>query len=337
MLPCAQRQRAVGRASDIAAVPADVQHPGFPRIRARLEDAAFAAALRLRSTAYDKSAFARLKEIDAERLSYHEAKTPVMVAERTSKPLTIRVLARGNWMDESGEICKPAVPQFLPHAQAPSNRPLTRLDLAHWLCSAENPLTARVIMNRLWRDLFGAGLSPQVDDLGAQGEPPSHPELLDWLAVEFRESGWDLKHMVKLMVMSQTYRQCSRIRPRCTRSIPTTVCWRHRRRAGSMRNSFVTTLLTIAGPGSGREACRPSPTSRLLLRWVVVPHRQYVADRPRNAAEFTCTGSGRFSIRCCLLDASGRRPYQTRSTANSPQQALTPLNDPSSSRPPAVA
>ena len=76
-------------------------------------------------------------------------------------------------------------------------RRLNRLDLAQWLCSPDNPLTARTFVNRLWMLMFGAGISPSVDDLGSQGQWPTHPDLLDWLTVEFTESGWDVKHLVK--------------------------------------------------------------------------------------------------------------------------------------------
>src|SRR5690606_26307282 len=84
-----------------------------------------------------------------------------------------------------------------------------RLDLANWLVSKENPLGARAIVNQVWKEFFGIGLSRTVEDLGAQGEWPTHPELLDWLAVEFMESGWDMRHLVRLIVTSHTYRQTS--------------------------------------------------------------------------------------------------------------------------------
>src|SRR5262249_1886424 len=103
----------------------------------------------------------------------------------------------------------PEVPAFLPHS-APSDQPASRLDLARWLTSEENPLTARVIVNRLWAMMFGRGLVATPDDFGAQGTPPTHPELLDWLAVEFRDSGWNIKHMVRLMCTSEAYRRSSR-------------------------------------------------------------------------------------------------------------------------------
>src|SRR6185295_14834022 len=94
-------------------------------------------------------------------------------------------------------------------AENRESRSLTRLDLAEWITSPENPLTARVFMNRLWKQFFGTGLSKVLDDFGMQGEPPVNPELLDWLACEFMDSGWDVKHMVRLIVNSRTYKQVS--------------------------------------------------------------------------------------------------------------------------------
>jgi hypothetical protein len=120
----------------------------------------------------------------------------------------VRILPRGNWLDESGEVVEPAVPASL-NPLGVEGRRATRLDLARWLVAADNPLTARVFVNRLWKLTFGQGIVRTVEDLGSQGELPSHPELLDWLSVDFRESGWDIKRLHKLMVMSATYRQSS--------------------------------------------------------------------------------------------------------------------------------
>ncbi|MGI8604038.1 MAG: PSD1 and planctomycete cytochrome C domain-containing protein [Verrucomicrobiales bacterium] len=153
------------------------------------------------------------------RIGKFRAQKEAIVSNATKTLITVavpprltRVLPRGNWMDESGALVDPAVPAFLnpkSEVQNPKSTRLTRLDLSNWLLAPDNPLTARVFVNRLWKQFFGIGLSKQLDELGSQGEWPLHPELLDWLAVEFRESGWNVKHLVKLIVMSTTYRQSS--------------------------------------------------------------------------------------------------------------------------------
>lgn len=145
---------------------------------------------------------ARVRECDA-----GWARSTIAVQVPENKRLTTRILARGNWQDESGKVVQPAVLHFLPSTSVPKDRRLTRLDLAKWITAPENPLTARHFVNRLWKQFFGSGISNVLNDLGGQGEWPSHPELLDWLAIEFRESGWDVNHMVTLMVTSRSYQQ----------------------------------------------------------------------------------------------------------------------------------
>jgi hypothetical protein len=123
---------------------------------------------------------------------------------------TVRILPRGDWQNESGEVVLPATPKFLPgYIESGKEKRLTRLDLAQWLVSRQNPLTARVVMNRLWKLFYGAGLVKTLDDMGTQSEAPVQQPLLDWLACEFMESGWNVRHMLRLMVTSHTYRQSS--------------------------------------------------------------------------------------------------------------------------------
>ena len=135
-----------------------------------------------------------------------EREIPTMLVSQSVEPRLMRVLPRGNWMDDSGEVARPRFPAFLDGVLI-AEEPLSRRHLAEWISSKNNPLTARAFVNRLWKLYFGNGLSKVLDDLGSQGEWPTHPELLDWLAVEFMESGWNVKHMVRLLVTSQTYRQ----------------------------------------------------------------------------------------------------------------------------------
>jgi hypothetical protein len=147
---------------------------------------------------------AKLAALTTEKVEFTKT-IPTTLVTVATEPRITRVLPRGNWMSDAGEIVQPAVPHFLPHATNAARA--TRLDLATWIVARNNPLTARVFVNRLWKLYFGTGLTKTLDDFGTRGETPSHPELLDWLASEFMDSGWDVKHMVKLMVMSHTYRQ----------------------------------------------------------------------------------------------------------------------------------
>jgi hypothetical protein len=134
--------------------------------------------------------------------------TPVM--QELERPRPAYVLARGQY-DQPGAAVSPSIPAAL-GALGPG-APRDRLGLARWIVSPENPLTARVVVNRYWQLVFGAGLVRTVNDFGLQGEAPSHPELLDWLAIEFVRSGWDLKHLLRLMVTSATYGQASAFTP----------------------------------------------------------------------------------------------------------------------------
>lgn len=149
-----------------------------------------------------------LADLNQQRKALQESIVTTLVT-RTVEPRMVRVLPRGNWMDESGNPVSPSFPQFLNVSYTPATSRMSRLDLAQWVVHSENPLTSRVVTNRLWKLLFGRGLSPRLDDLGAQGALPSHPELLDFLALQLIDSGWDVRAMIKMMVMSGTYRQSS--------------------------------------------------------------------------------------------------------------------------------
>jgi len=133
-----------------------------------------------------------------------------LVMKERDQPRETHVLARGNFLNPGDQVM-PAVPAILP--PLPAGEPANRLTLARWLVSPENPLTARVTINRVWEQYFGHGLVETVEDFGTQGERPTHPELLDWLATEFVRQGWSFKAMHRLIVTSATYRQSSRATP----------------------------------------------------------------------------------------------------------------------------
>ncbi|HQR32054.1 MAG TPA: DUF1549 domain-containing protein [Blastocatellia bacterium] len=201
------------------------------------------AFLRTAAPSELKQAFAKLSELQLERQKFVDDLPPLMVMQEMPQPRPAFVLKRGAY-DAPGEPVERAVPAALP--PMPAGLPNNRLGLARWLVSKEHPLTARVAVNRYWQMLFGTGLVKTSEDFGAQGEPPSHPELLDWLAVAFRDGSrnstgggrdlvhsgksgskanplatargtvsepWDIKALFKTMVMSATYRQSSKFNP----------------------------------------------------------------------------------------------------------------------------
>jgi len=149
-------------------------------------------------------------ELRRQRERLLDAIPTTMVMEEMPRPRDTHVLIRGEY-DKRGDKVSPGVPQVLgaPRAGTASNR----LALARWLVAPGHPLTARVAVNRVWQMLFGAGLVKTVDDFGTQGDFPSHPELLDWLATELVRTGWDLHSLERTIVQSATYRQASRVRP----------------------------------------------------------------------------------------------------------------------------
>ena len=122
-----------------------------------------------------------------------------------------REFIRGGDFLQPGDVVFANVPEVWPALTGEEERPLNRLDLARWLVDQENPLTARVTVNRIWQNIFGHGLVTTLEDFGTRGALPSHPELLDWLAVEFMESGWDMKALLRLIVSSATYQQHSAV------------------------------------------------------------------------------------------------------------------------------
>ncbi len=155
----------------------------------------------------DRRLYAQLVELREQQSKLEASITSVMVMEEMKKPRDTFILGRGQY-DNPGEKVTPGVPAFLPPLQPGS--PPNRLALAQWLVDPKNPLTARVAVNRYWQDCFGVGIVKTAEDFGSQGEQPSHPQLLDWMATEFVSSGWDIKAMMRLIVTSATYRQSSR-------------------------------------------------------------------------------------------------------------------------------
>jgi Protein of unknown function (DUF1553) len=164
---------------------------------------------------------AELARISAEHRAIElRSNTAMVLEERSDAKPAAHLLFRGMY-DQPRELLEARTPSFLPPMSP--ELPRNRLGLARWIVDRRNPLFARVTVNRLWQEFFGAGLLESADDFGAQAPPPSHPELLDWLAVEFRESGWDVKKLVTLIVTSATYRQSAAMSPEKLRGDPANI------------------------------------------------------------------------------------------------------------------
>lgn len=146
-------------------------------------------------------------ELNQQLLALREGFTTSLVARELDEARETRVLRRGEYNLPVGDPLEPDVIQVM--GAFPRDAPRNRLGLAQWLTADEHPLVARVVINRVWQSVFGHGLVRTPEDFGVQGQQPTHPELLDWLAVELQQSGWDLKHMIRLMVTSETFRQSS--------------------------------------------------------------------------------------------------------------------------------
>jgi hypothetical protein len=190
-------------AAEIAAIPRTVRTPGQARkIRAVFLDAGARESFRRR-----RSELAALQE----QLQALLDRVPTtMVMQERPRPRVAQVLIRGQY-DRPGARMARGVPACL--SPWPEGAPVDRLGLARWLADPAHPLTARVEVNRQWQMLFGTGLVKTVEDFGVQGELPSHPELLDWLATEFARTGWDIKALIRTMVTSATYRQAPGVSP----------------------------------------------------------------------------------------------------------------------------
>ena len=256
-----------------------------------------------------------------------------LVSMSTPQKRTVRLLPRGDWMNESGEIILPALPHYLPQP-ASKGRELTRLDLAEWLVSRDNPLTARTVMNRLWKQFFGMGLSKVLDDLGAQGEPPPNQALLDWLACEFMDSGWDMKHMVRLITSSATYRQIAKPTPQQLSVDPYNR--EHARQSPFRLDAELVRdqALAIAGllvPKMGGPSVKPYQPDGYWEN-LNFPVRSYDADLGESQYRrglYTWWQRSFLHPSMLAFDAPSREECTAeRNRSNIPQQALVLLNDP---------
>jgi mono/diheme cytochrome c family protein len=288
---------------------------------------------RTRVTTLFREETAALAAAEKARKEYYDPLAKCLVTESSAQARTVRILARGNFLDDSGEVVKAALPHYLPQPKI-EGRALTRLDLAQWLVSGENPLTARTVMNRLWKQFFGTGLSKVLDDLGAQGEPPPNGALLDWLACEFMDSGWDVKHMVLTLVNSATYKQVSVSNAALTAADPYN---REHARQSTFRYDAELVrdnALAVSGllaPKIGGPSAKPYQPERYWEN-LNFPTREWANDQGEGLyRRGLYTWWQRSFLHPALLafDAPSREECcAERTRSNIPQQALVLLNDP---------
>jgi len=270
-----------------------------------------------------------------------DASIPKVLATVSTDPAVTHILPRANWMDDSAPIVEPAIPRFLGSLDTKGER-ATRLDLANWLVSRDNPLTARTFVNRTWREFFGIGISKTLDDLGSQGEWPVHAELMDWLASEFMHPefdaagahDWDVRHIIRLIVTSHTYRQSSLPDPASQEKDPENRLLAHQNRFRVDAENVRDTMLAVSGlieEKFGGPSVNPVEPPGYLAA-LNFPKREYSAghgvDLHRRGLYSTWQRS---YLHPSLLnfDAPTREECTVnRVISNTPLQALDLLNDP---------
>jgi hypothetical protein len=260
---------------------------------------------------------------------------PSTLISIATTPRMTRILKRGNWLDESGEIVQPSVPAALPAMKVdPGKKRPTRLDLANWLVADENPLPDRIFVNRLWMLYFGQGIVKTADDFGALGAWPTHPELLDWLALDFQASGGDIKHTIKKIVLSSAYRQSSQASPELRQRDPYNQLLAHQGRFRLDAEFVRDNALAVSGllvPKVGGRSVKPYQPAG-YWRYLNFPTREWMNDKGESQyRRGLYTWWQRTFLQPSLLafDASTREECTVeRPRSNTPQQALVLLNDP---------
>jgi hypothetical protein len=272
---------------------------------------------------------ARLAELEKAQKALPALRTLVM--NETTAPRTNAIFRRGDFRNP-GDAVEPATPAVLHplHEEGPRNR----LTLARWLVSRDNPLVARVVVNRLWSEIFGEGIVSTPEDFGMKGERPSHPELLDWLAVEFMDGGWSQKKLLRLIVTSETYRQSSRATPELLERDPRNRLLargpRFRLSAEEVRDN----ALAIAGLLNLKQFGPPIRPPQPDGLWAKVGGQQYdyvvsPGDEQYRRGIYVVIKRASPYPSFVTFDATSRPACRVKRTrSNTPLQALTLLNDP---------
>lgn len=279
-----------------------------------------------------RESFARMEGWREEQAGIERQIPATLIARELEKRRETTVFMRGEY-DKPGDKVEPGVPAVFP--AIPAGSPTNRLGLARWLVRPDHPLTSRVIINRYWQQCFGIGLVKTAEDFGMQGERPSHPELLDWLATEFTGSGWDLKHMLRMMVTSATYRQDSRSTPALRERDPENRLLARGPRFrvdGEVIRDLALSVSGLLAEKAGGGPAHPYEPGGL---WEAVSYnnvQRYVQDTDRNQYRRSLyTNWKRQSPppNMLVFDAPTREYCVVRRPrTNTPLQALALLNDP---------
>jgi hypothetical protein len=269
------------------------------------------------------------KKIDDEQSKWPSAPTTLVLAAR-DEPRQTHVFIRGDWQ-RPGDPVEPGVPSIL--NPLPAGAPLNRLTLAKWIVDKRNPTVARVIVNRIWQAYFGHGLVETAEDFGTQGDRPTHPKLLDWLAVEFMESGWDVKHIQRLIAGSATYRQSSVISPKMWERDQYNVLLARGPRARVDAEIIRDIALSVAGllddKVGGPSVYPPIPDGVMALGYgTPMTWETKAKDRYRRAMYTFAKRSVPYPSLQVFDAPTGESPCPRRVRSNTPLQALTTLNDP---------
>jgi hypothetical protein len=276
--------------------------------------------------------FNSINEADIDVPEAKDAKAQA-VAE-LGKPRETHIHIRGDFLSP-GDAVTAATPAVLPPLEAaePESDSLDRLDLARWIVSPENPLTARVAVNRVWQRLFGRGIVRTSDDFGSQGEPPSHPELLDWLAAEFRDGGWSEKRLVRMIVTSNVYRQSSAVRTELVAIDPENALLARQSRLRAEAEVIRDLALAASGlwdPRVGGPSVRPqqppdyaSLTYAGSAKWTVSPG----GDSYRRGLYTFFQRTSPYPMFMTFDSPDSNETCVIRERSNTPLQALTLWND----------
>ena len=305
-----------------------------PRMGRRNQQAAAAAAAAMAGGRRGKprvqlgKALEAVKEARKEKEAYEDTLPTAMVMHELPEPRETHVLIRGAW-DAPGEKVEPGTPSWLP--PMPAGLPNNRLGLAKWLMDPSNPLTARVIVNRYWEMYFGTGLVKTTDNFGSQGDQPSYPELLDWLATEYPRIKWDVKAMQKLIVTSATYRQSSRATPALLERDPDHRLLAHGPRyrlPGEMVRDQALALAGLLSPKIGGPSVKPYQPEGL---WDVTTSDKYVQSHGEDLYRRSLYTYWKRAVAppsLAMFDVAERdNPAVAQSRTDTPLQALTLLND----------